>query len=368
MKTGKTLVELAQEIARQQESKKDFVAPAPALKLVSNGKSDMDLGNGIVMPVGNIAHEQIAEKMGIPKKYYDRMRDEAPALLDSNVNHWLRTPQKDEKGNVRPFEKYMIRTLDGKVRALLSDKYRPLDNADCAEAILPVLLELDLLIMSCEITERHLFIKAVDRRIERDIPNGAKMGNGHTIFDTLSPAITIRNSEVGFAAFSVMCGVWTKQCTNLATFAERSVRKYHVGARQAGDSASYELLSEQTRRLTDAATWAQSRDVVKAAFDRARFDALVEESILPATQDKIPNVEKVIEVAAKKFSFTEGERGSVLQHLIEGGDLTRYGLSAAITRAAEDLPDYDRASDFEKLGGQVIELNRNQWKEIAQAA
>jgi hypothetical protein len=33
----------------------------------------------------------------------------------------------------------MLRTLDGQVRAVLSDRYRRLDNFDLAESVLPIL-------------------------------------------------------------------------------------------------------------------------------------------------------------------------------------------------------------------------------------
>lgn len=372
MKTGRTLTELAQEIERQKETKRDFDAPASALRIHSNGVSTMDLGVGGPMEIGEVAHEQIAEKVGIPRKYYDRMREEAPELLDQNVNHWFQhRPKADidkSSGKLLAPEQFMVRTLDNRVRAMLSNRYRPMDNSDFAEAALPVLAELELMIVSCEITERNLLIKAVDKRIERDIPTGAKMGNGHTIFDTLSPAITLKNSEVGFGSLAALTSVWTRQCTNLSTFSERSVRKYHVGARREEGEGVTELLSDKSKRLEDAAMWSKIGDVVRAAFERARFDALVD-SIEATAKDKIGgDVVKVIEVTSKRFGLTEGERGSVLKHLIEGGDLTRYGLHNAITRTAEDLEDYDRATKFEQLGGQIIELPKSEWKLIAEAA
>jgi len=54
--------------------------------------------------------------------------------------------------------------------------------------------------------------------------------------------------------------------------------------------------------------------------------------------------------------------------LITGGALTRWGLVNALTRTAEDVETYDRATDFERFGGQVIELPRRDWERIALAA
>ena len=58
----------------------------------------------------------------------------------------------------------------------------------------------------------------------------------------------------------------------------------------------------------------------------------------------------------------------MLRHLIEGGDLTRYGLFNAITRAAADLDSYDRATEFERFGGQVVELPKRDWEEVQRLA
>jgi hypothetical protein len=43
-------------------------------------------------------------------------------------------------------------------------------------------------------------------------------------------------------------------------------------------------------------------------------------------------------------------------------------LHAAVTRAAEDVESYDRASQLEVLGGEIIELAKSDWRELAMAA
>jgi hypothetical protein len=375
MKAGLTLTQLAQEIERQAESKRDFIAPASELRVTSEqrviaddaGEEDRVITvpvlhvGGNQFPLNKVGHEQLAEYTGIPKAYYDRMLADEPALLATNANRWLaeKAREKDQR---------MVRTLDGKARALLSSKYRALDNVELAEAILPVLLQQNLMIMSSQITERRLYIKAVDRKILLDVPTGRALGDGsHVFFDTVSPAITISNSEVGGGALSIETGVYTKVCTNLAMIGT-GIRKFHTGSRSELSPEVMELLSDETKRATDAAVWGQVRDIITGAFDLARFKE-VTKKLEEATTDRIQaDVPKVIEVVGKKFGFNEGEKKGILQRLIEGGDLTRYGLHSAITRNAEDVPDYDRASEMERFGGRVIELPRNQWQEILKQA
>jgi len=264
----------------------------------------------------------------------------------------------------------MVRVLDGEVRALPSDKYRPLENEDLARAVLPVLLKNDLAVMSSQITDTRLYIKAVDRKVERRLAEvGARFGDGgHTIVRMASPAITISNSEVSMGALSVLVGIYDAFCSNLATFSERSAKKYHIGGRHELGSEAWAMLSDKTRAITDQAVWAQVRDVTAAAFDAVHFGELCDK-VEATGKDKIEgNPVEVIRLAGKRMGLTEEEGGDVLRHLIEGADLSRFGLYNAITRASADVEDYDRATELERMGGALIELPKAEWTELAQAA
>lgn len=359
MKTGKSLVDLATEIQRRAENKKDVIVNTKNMTM--DAGQHMLIGGQLDLEVNEIAHNQIGEHVGIPAKYYDRMRAEAPDLLAANVNRWF--AQKPENR--------MVRTLDGKMRSLLSDRYRALENEDLAEAVLPVIGDLGLDIMSAEITDRRLYIKCVDKKVTRELAKaGAHFGDGgHTIVRVTSPAITISNSEVGMGALSILAGIYDDFCSNLATFRERSVRKYHVGARHdlVGENIVH-MLSDETRQKTDVALWAQIRDVVKGAFDRTRFDELCDR-IEDTKKDEIAgDVVKVVNLATKKLGLNETEGASVLEHLIKGADLSRFGLYNAVTRAAQDVPSYDRATELEAIGANVIELPRSEWQEVLKQA
>lgn len=359
-RNGRSLQDLAAEIERRAEAKRDFMAPVSKLSIeVADDKPIVTLSDKAISTFGinDIAHGQLAEYVGIPLPYYKRMIAEDPRLLASNVNRWLRD-KKDERR--------MLRTLDGSARALLSDRYRALENEDLADAVLPVLLQMNLMLVSCEITDRRLYIKAVDRNIERDVPTGRKMGDGsHVFFDTVSPAITISNSEVGSGALAIETGVFTKVCTNLAMIGT-NMRKYHTGQRAALSDEVYALLTDDTKQATDRAVWMQVRDLVKSAFDQAKFDATIQR-LGKATQDTIPAEQavEVVERVGRRFSFNEGERKGILARLIEGGDLTRYGLHSAITRhSQEEAISYDRATEMERIGGEVIEMQTNEWLQL----
>jgi hypothetical protein len=76
---------------------------------------------------------------------------------------------------------------------------------------------------------------------------------------------------------------------------------------------------------------------------------------------------KTVEVLASRYDLTDTERSGVLRHLITQGDLSGYGLVNAVTHFSQEVEDYDRATDFEVLGGKLIELPTEEWKGLAQA-
>lgn len=363
MKSGLTLVELAQKIEANATAKRDFVVDTSEgvrLEIPEENKGVlMRIGDHEPRQINTLAHGQLCQHIGIGTKYYDRMRREAPHLLATNVNHWFKNAPS----------KRLIRTLNGTARAFLSNGYKPLENEDLANAVLPVLLNMDLEIMSCQITERRLYIKAVHKQLFRDVPSGKRMGDGgHTIFDTCAPAVTISNSEVGAGQLSVESGVYTKACTNMATWSADGMKRRHVGVRHELTDNLQHLLSDETKRRTDEAIWLQVRDVVQGVFDETKFDARCKR-LANMRDDRIEgDPVEAVNMTTKRFGLTEGEGTSILRNLIEGGDLTRYGLFNAVTRSAQDHDDYDRATELECLGGKVVELPRSQWREIAMAA
>jgi len=201
------------------------------------------------------------------------------------------------------------------------------------------------------------------------VPPGLKMGEGHTFFvRKIEGALSISNSEVGAGMISIAPAIFERQCTNLAVFRDEGFGRVHVGKKINGDDPVMAYLTDETKRLDDAVVWAKVRDVVKAALDGRAMQAIVERMEAargePITGDPI----KVVEVAGRRLGLSEQERGGLLRHLVGSGEMTRYGMQWAVTRLAGDAEDYDRASELERAGGQVIELAANDWERIAEAA
>jgi hypothetical protein len=251
----------------------------------------------------------------------------------------------------------MIRTLDGNARAFLTERFRPLDHYDLSETIIPTLTQNGCRIESAELTERRLYIKAVTERLTLEVKKG----------DVVQAGIVVSNSEIGCGSVRVEPMVFRLVCLNGMIANDASMRKYHVGrSGEAGDIAE-EFFKDSTRRADDRAFWMKVRDVVEGAFKRDVFERILQRMQM-ATEMEIPaDPVKVIEVVAEKYGLQESEQSGVLRHLIKGGDLTQWGLVNAITRASQDVEGYDRATEMERLGGQVLELPKHDWQQIANA-
>ncbi len=354
MKSGRSLVNLAQDIDRQLVTKRDLVLPASLLQCRTEEGGELKMivdskhGDG-EYGVTDLARRQLADKLKIPVTYFERMRTEQPALLDRNVNTWL----------AQDGERRMIRTLDGKVRAVLSDRYRRLDNYDLAENVLPILQRLEgARFESVELTDTRMYLKVVTPRVQIEVAPG----------DVVQAGIVITNSEVGQGTLSVQPMVYRLVCRNGLIASDHALRKTHVGRTVQGESDAVTVFQEDTLAADDKAFFLRVRDVVAAAVSETTFRLVAQK--LQKTRDirLTGDPVKAVEVLANRYTLNEGERTGVLRHLIAEGDLSAYGLVNAVTHFSQDVDDYDRATEFEALGGRLIELSAGEWRGVAEAA
>lgn len=362
MRTGKTINELATEVTLQRSLSRDFRVEQNVLELGEDhhirtipGKTAVDLD---IVP-SELFHGQLAEKLGVPVKYYNRMKSEAPELLRSNVNTWL---QKDsDKRFLRTFSmpqdlnlslsgegKPLPRSLNG--RAFLGAGYKPLDNYDLIEALFPPLMNSGLALRSADVTETKLYLQLATEKLTATV-HGAKKG------DIVQLGLVVSNSEVGNGALSIQVLVYRLACLNglilPADIDLPGFRKIHVGAGLSRTDASF---TEVTQRLTDAAIWAQARDLITSAVRQATLDK-VADRLNGIAQVKLANPEKAVEEVAKRFDLLENERTGVMANLIAGGDVSQWGLTNAVTALAHTAQSYDRAVELETIGGKVATLN-----------
>lgn len=377
MKTEVTLNDLAAQVQERAGRKDDLVVPTPRLIMLNGSELsvplDHDAGLGArttELPVADIAHRQIGERLGIPAKFYESLRmatmtlstgEKVPheavrQLLDTNVNTLFRE---------RP-EMRLLRTLrpreDGSgasLRAFLSDRYQPYDDEEIVERVVPILLDIPgALVRSCSLSDTRLYIKVVSPKVEGEVSVG----------DYVWAGVMIRNSEVGHGSLQVKPFVERLQCTNGMVVPEM-LGEYlvtrHVGAKLAADETTYRIYSDETLEKDDAAFFSKVGDVVKHAVDETNFASIVAQMSRTKVSKAVADVSDAVERLAKRYTLSESEGKSVLQHLAAGGDLSQYGALNAITRTAEDVESYERATELETIGGELLVLREREWEMIA---
>jgi hypothetical protein len=317
------------------------------------------LDGGRAVQPNRVFHQQMATELKIPYDYYKRQWASHPEDLARDVNSWLRDMHV-VKGVERPVHgSRTVRTLGNTARAFVSSKYRRLDNYPLMMACMEHLFNLGVTqetVVSCHVTDQKMYIKVVTPKLEGDVGKG----------DIVQAGIEITNSEVGRGSLAVKPLIFRLVCLNGAVMGDHGVRKTHLGKSEMGDEENgWEVYSDDTKRKADDALFAQVGDVVKHTLSEEVF-GLELEKIRAANSDEIA-VEPLtaVERVVKNYSFTEKDQDRILQNFLGDGAPTRWTMANAVTLASQsDDVSYERASEMERAGGQLIE-DDNVWMGVA---
>jgi hypothetical protein len=321
---------LVGELERQRKSRLDLIVESSTLKAIPDELYGLKLAipDYGEYPLTDWAHGQLADKLGIPRKYYQRMLDSRKfRLLAENVNAWL------NEG-----ERRLIRILDGKIRAVLSDRYRMMDNYDLVFLALEEFQRKETVeIYRIDLTETMLYLKAIDRTLTDSIKDG----------DIVYGGLIIRNSEVGASALRVEPFILRKVCSN-GLILEHSLKRIHLG-RQTLEVGEIEW-SDETRMLEDRALWSKVRDIIKATFDRRIFTSWVKrlkESVKIEIEKPIDAVNNIV----GHLGLSEEQKQRLLMHFSEP---TKYGLINAVANLASQMENVEEQIRLEEFGGKIL--------------
>jgi hypothetical protein len=225
-------------------------------------------------------------------------------------------------------------------------------------------------VKSCSVTEAKLYIKVVapltqvnlqdlvDPGVHRFLPDGNP--------DYIQAGFVLSNSEVGAAALSIDELIFRLVCTN-GLIRGNLVRRTHLGSRlESGEGGI--VFRNETLLAEDRALMMRVEDAVTSAVDSVRFQQIAAQFAEAATSTRVERPVEAMQVLAPTANLTEAETGNILTHLAAGGDLSQFGLVNAITRAAQDVEDYDRATELEELGGKVLNYVPREWEALATAS
>ena len=377
MQNEYTIEELAQRVRVDAERKRDFIAPTTQAT-VFNGGANIMLSDGNTNYDGvfsNNARRQLGTHLGIPSQYIEKLQARGmDELVDTNFNQLLHSPV--EKATDRLFRTYdnsssvqslpdgnLVHTAQNVFRSAHSRSFLTFDYVDLMDGVAPVLHQIadkqELKFISTGLTDDKLYMKIV-------FPNMQLQVRSKQVNDIVECGIIISNSETGHGSIIVRQFIYRLACLNGMTVDEAGTRRRHVGSANARGELNYQsdtmisMKQTLTKQLRDHVLDCVNEDKFKATVDR--FNASAEDM----TAEHEP--EDAIESVGKKFSLSESEVKQAKRSLLEDGDYSRWGFANAITNIAHKSEDYDRATDLQELGGNIINLNPREWKRVALAA
>lgn len=350
---GMPLGDFERDLAEIARLSKDYVAPADKIEVrFDHNTRDYRLDVSGVGEFGMrpLFHEQLATRAHVPVKFYDRAR-EYPREFVPLLNRLIH----DDWGSDA-----MVRTLAGDARSLLSASYRRIDNYPIASTTLQALKSSgrEFQVKSVNLSETRMTMKFVFPGVRQDLAVG----------DIVESGVLITNSEVGQGSFSVSPFVHRLKCLNGLVVNASRLKRRHVGRSALDGDDAKEVFSSETLKADDTALMLKVRDLILATADDAHFETVVVKLREARGEKIVGHPEKVVEALGAAFQLPVDTQGSVLRNLVDQGDgMTRFGILNAVTLAAQQVSTYDRATELETVGGQILDLSPQAWREISTA-
>lgn len=365
------LGQIAEVLKEQHARKIDFVTPASTMTMmgtddgpmlsVRTGQQHVDeegvtqIG-GVYRPT-DIFDEGVSDKLDIPIRYLRRMRAEHVPLYAHNINGWwARDPDR----------KFLVRTFrseqSGVARALLSDRFRVIDNLDFLMAALDAVRAtgMTVTVRSADLSERRMTVRLVCPEVEAlagTLLRGYRNPwTGETGDDNpfVWAGIRLSNSETGGGAWTIVPEFVVQVCTNGMTVTKDAVREVHLGGRlepglinwsDETQQRSLELVKSKTK---DAVTTFLDVDYMKSVITRAEEKADVALST--------HKVDEQVKDVTKEAGFTTEQQSEILSYFIQSGQMTRGGIYNAATMYAQTVADPDEAHVVDMRAAAILGL------------
>ncbi len=334
------LEDFLSSIEQIEKRKEDYVVPAK--KLLMEDSDSLSFDGGGKFQLNEVSHGQLADRVGIPRKYYSRI-SEIEGLREYNVNELLRANPS----------RYTVRTVDNTARAVLSDRYLPVDNFLVLNQVMPVFKELPgVEIKTGNLTDRRMYMQVVFPHTQRDIVPG----------DAVQYGITLTNSEVGLGAINVESTIWRLVCSN-GMIGKSIVNRRHAG-RRITESDNMDLFRKETIKTDLKAFVMKLSDIIRYSLQEAQIEALIA-PIRSAAGVQVEKPEETVEKITKKYDLRENEARNILRNMFEEKNLTKWGIVNGVTNSAKITDSPDRQYDLERIGNDIITLSPSEWEKVS---
>lgn len=375
-----TLADLANELQEQQDRKVDLVVPAsklwshngnvvvaghgaPVISETGVTSSNLELSPSPVFDTGMVS-KLYTPGRPLGRTFIRGLRDTGRTDLVDSIYNGLLHGNRDlgKPGDARSF---FVRTFApakatagpdvaslGYARAVLSDKYRPIDNLDVLMTVIRGLQSAGFdghVVRQADLTDDKMYLRVSVPEITALAPGllhgytspyGGARGADNPVVEA---GLIITNSETGGAAFTITPELVVQICTNGMTIKKDMIRKTHLGSKM---DEGLVRVSDETRQLNLKLVASQTRDAITTFLDADYMNRVLRQ-LESGSDEKIADVEKTITEVVTRPAFTKADTKGLLAAFMDGGDRTRGGLVQAITAYSQQVDDADRAYEMD---------------------
>lgn len=371
---NRTLQNLLLKVQDQAARSQDFLVPTNQAIYRTNVWAEDENQSEIILEgqggeptrhlqINGVAFDQISAHAGIDVRTARRLRAGYAEQWDSLINAiWANEPA------TRMIRSHMNTETNGTARAFVSDKFKTFDNVHLIETVLPELMESDAQwkIINADITDKRLYARFKSETIT---------GQGANVGDLMALGIGISNSEVGQGSIQVFQINWTLACLNGMQTQNRSRSSHITSAR--GDDGVWSILTDEAKDADNAALGLKLRDITRNYASRESFDAVLDQ-MRAAAEDVIEGTytQGAVDQLGKVLAIPKKQTGAIFDGLLntigqsgyeQGRPISRATLLNAVTACAHTA-EADSVDDWQKLGGDVLNMSPANWASISRAS
>jgi hypothetical protein len=234
-----------------------------------------------------------------------------------------------------------------------------MDNLDVLVAAIDGVRQagVDVEIDGCDLSDRRMYVRIKAPEVQALAPallKGYKSpfsGESGTDCPVVFAGLVISNSEVGSGAFSIVPRMIVKVCSNGMTIARDAVRNVHLGSKLDHGVIRWQQDTEQTNlKLVTQKT----RDSVATFLDVEYMQKVLAD--MEELSDKEIKVVDDVKLVTKKLAFDQEQSDLVFAMFVKGGTITAGGVMHAVTAAASQTKDADKAAEMEASAFKALEL------------
>lgn len=302
-------------------------APGAAFEVPEQGDPRM-----IGATLHSHAFKQLAERAGLPTAYASKLAAGGP-WERSLLQHAMR----EHLGHSE--DKFLVRSVGGQIRGVMSDSYRRLDSRPLLESFVEAVTAVGAVPYEGVANDVRVSIRAIVPKVYEPAPGEAMVFG-----------LSWNNSDFGAGAFGISAFAMRLICLNGAVGASE-LKKVHIGSRLEDLQLSQKTYDLDTRTLASA-----TNDIVKGVLGEGAIETRVE--AVRKAHETETSWSRAFAKVGKALSKSEGEK---VKEAFEGSDVvmlppgkTQWRFSNALSWIANQTDNAERKLELQQLAGAVI--------------